>query len=344
MIEPDPSTPSRAHPPYHGPAHPELPEPRRVDANFIALFRTKLRQENLSANTQDIYLGAARLLARWLAAEDGPTFGQVSKFDFRRFVVWMQEEARTRKGKRFSEGYISNQFRALQQFFAFLEEDCDIKNPMSGVRPPKVHAPKVPVITEDQIIAMLQTVRARSNFESRRDYAILLLFLSTGLRLDELAQMTTAIDVALDAFVVTGKGGKQRLVTLVHEAQFAIHRYMISRNEQAQAWRSEMWIGVRGKGPLTGNGIRQMIRRRARAVGIEEQIHPHKFRHTFAHRFKVAGGQDSDLMELMGWSSAAMVRRYGSSAAQERAVGLAHQLMPDILPELRAPVRRRKRG
>jgi integrase len=69
---------------------------------------------------------------------------------------------------------------------------------------------------------------------------------------------------------------------------------------------------------MTDNGIRQMLRRRAKQCGLDH-LHPHMFRHTFAHRWLSEGGQEQDLMRLAGWRSREMLARYGASAADQRA-------------------------
>jgi integrase len=64
---------------------------------------------------------------------------------------------------------------------------------------------------------------------------------------------------------------------------------------------------------------------RAHLAGIDH-IHPHRFRHTFAHDFLMSGGQERDLKRLAGWSSDVMLERYGASAADVPAKAAAQRL------------------
>lgn len=86
-----------------------------------------------------------------------------------------------------------------------------------------------------------------------------------------------------------------------------------------------MWLGRNGR--LTESGIAQALTRRAHAAGVDG-LHPHLFRHSFAHAWLAAGGRESDLMMLAGWTSPDMVRRYGRSAAADRAMAAHRDLSP----------------
>jgi len=78
-----------------------------------------------------------------------------------------------------------------------------------------------------------------------------------------------------------------------------------------------LWLGVNNRGPLTSNGIYQMVARRGRQCRVVA-VHPHRLRHHFSHTWLDRGAAEGDLMELNGWSSPQMLRRYGASARSAR--------------------------
>ena len=81
--------------------------------------------------------------------------------------------------------------------------------------------------------------------------------------------------------------------------------------------RLGLWLGTGGRGPLTGNGIYQMVKRRGDQAGV--RVYPHRFRHHFSHTWLDRGGAEGDLIELNGWSSPQMLERYGGSVRGARA-------------------------
>lgn len=278
---------------------------------LVVSFGRHLKSRHLSPKTLGIYLGAARTLAAWLVTEtDVRSWDAVRKADLE---TWMGELLDVR-----SAGHASNQYRAVQQFFKWLTAEEEIPvNPMATMIGPKVEEKLAPVLSEEQLAALFASCKGR-DYVDRRDLAILRLFAATGIRLAEMTGLGLE-DVDLDArrAKVTGKGRRERLVRFDAGTALAIDRWLRSRATSKHADRSELWLSEKNRGPLTRTGIYQMVVRRGELVGLD--INPHLFRHTFAHRYQVAGGEGGDLMELAGWRSPQMLRRYGSSARAERA-------------------------
>ena len=117
------------------------------------------------------------------------------------------------------------------------------------------------------------------------------------------------------------------MVRIGHEAARALDRYLRVRARHEQAHRPQLWLGVNNRGPMTANGIYQMIARRGRQCGVDAWTH--RFRHHFSHTWLDRGGAEGDLMELNGWSSPQMLRRYGASARSARARRTYDRIMQD---------------
>ena len=103
----------------------------------------------------------------------------------------------------------------------------------------------------------------------------------------------------------------------------SLDRYVRARRLERWAHLEALFITQRGA--LTPDGARDRIHLRGQQAGIEG-LHPHQFRHTFAHDFLMNGGQERDLKRLAGWSSDVMLERYGASAADARAKAASQRM------------------
>ena len=301
------------------------PRPRRrkpLDAGpfapEIGSFRLHLAAEGKAPKTVRTYTEA---LAWFAAAHLIPRTGctrweQVSGHDVQRWLMHLLSL--------YSDAYASNQFRALQQFFRWLAEEEQLPDPMTRLRAPRVTEKLVPVFTSEELSVLEKTCQGRT-FAQRRDAAIIAVLTATGIRAGELAGIRydagdprrSDVDLWRREITVRGKGGRARVVRIGHEAARALDRYLRIRSKHAHAWRPQLWLGVNNRGPMTANGIYQMIARRGRQCGVDAWTH--RFRHHFSHTWLDRGGAEGDLMELNGWSSPQMLRRYGASARSTRA-------------------------
>jgi integrase len=188
---------------------------------------------------------------------------------------------------------------------------------MAGLAPPRVPDKLVPVFTPGELARLERACGGRS-FAQRRDTAIIAVLTATGIRLSELAGLRCGdVDLWRREIIVRGKGGKDRIVKIGHQGALSLDRYLRARSRHAQAWRPQLWLGAGNREPLTAAGIYQMTARRGRQAGVD--AYPHRFRHHFSHTWLDRGGPEGDLMELNGWTSPQMLRRYGASARSARA-------------------------
>jgi integrase/recombinase XerC len=143
-----------------------------------------LHARNLFASTQSTYRAGAEQLINYLATRGIREPGQVT---WAVLEDWVAELVATHSP---ATAAASNRYRAVQHWFKWLVEEEEIDtDPMGRMRPPQVPEQPVPVLPADQLKKVL-AVCAGKDFRSRRDTAIIRLFIDSGMRLGELAGLT----------------------------------------------------------------------------------------------------------------------------------------------------------
>ncbi|MBD2894786.1 Tyrosine recombinase XerC [Actinomadura sp. RB99] len=285
---------------------------------LFASFARDLRAAQKAPRTIEIYGQAVRFFSEWLASKGTPaTVDALTKENLADWFAHLADEGQ-------SENTILTRYRSMRRFVRWLIAEEEIEgNPFATLEQPKPQPKPVPVLTDKDVLALFKTCDPKT-FRGRRDEAILRVLFDCGLRISELAGLTVD-DVDLDQEVlrVVGKGGKVRVVPFGAKTARSLDRYLRLRRRHEHADADGLWLGQRG--PYSTWGVDNMLRGRAEQAGVEG-LHAHRFRHTAAHDWLVQGGQERDLMRLMGWSSDTMIGVYGASAAVERAHKAARRL------------------
>jgi site-specific recombinase XerD len=157
-------------------------------------FERHLRAENKSEQTIQTYLEAVSLLSAFLAARS-LTVAEARREHIEAFLGDLLG--------RWKPATANNRYRSLRRFYAWLEEEGEIRaDPMAKLRPPAVPEQPVPVLSDDELQRLLATCAGR-DFEARRDRAILMLLVDSGARRAELAGLRL-VDVDFDLDVARG--------------------------------------------------------------------------------------------------------------------------------------------
>ncbi len=146
----------------------------------------------------------------------------------------------------------------------------------------------------------------------RRDRTILELFYASGLRLSELCGLRFEMMDLEDGFLrITGKGNKTRVVRVGTKAREAITDYLANERPKLVTKRtsSHLFLSIRGTA-LSPDRVRQIVKRRAKLAGIDQNIYPHLLRHSFATHLLEGGADLRVIQELLGHADIATTEIY----------------------------------
>jgi integrase len=223
--------------------------------------------------------------------------------------------------------------QAVRRFAIWLTAGGDIPaDPFPGMKAPRVSPPLVEPLTDDELRALIRTCAVPDDagtdetLHHRRDEAIIRLMFETAIRSGELVDLQLD-DLDLISRLITirrGKGGRGRVIPVGPATTEALLVYRGEHERHCLAHTPDLWLGSRGK-QFGREGLSRSLRRRATRAGVHG-FRPHRLRHTAAHRWLAAGGSESGLMAIAGWTRTDMLVRYTRARASERAAAEARRL------------------
>ncbi|MCK5726978.1 MAG: tyrosine recombinase XerC [Thiotrichaceae bacterium] len=204
---------------------------------------------------------------------------------------------------------IKRKLSSLSSFFNYLVRQEIIKSsPVIGIHSPKLTR-SLPQTLEIETLDRLLAIPCDS-FINARDQAILEVFYSSGLRLSELVSLDYVDINFYDKTVkVLGKGNKERLLPLGDKAMTALKQWFEYRQHKLEMGENAVFISNRGQ-RIHQRSIQQRVNHWQKKLGIEQSVHPHKLRHSFATHLLQSSGDLRAVQELLGHADISTTQVY----------------------------------
>lgn len=263
--------------------------------DIVGKYKTWLRLEkSLSANSIDAYLTDLDKLTRFVGSE-GKDYADVTYQDLQQLVAQLRDIGiHPRSQARIISG--------IKSFYRFmLLDDYITVDPTELLESPKIGLKLPEILTVNEINDILDSIDL-SLPEGQRNRAMLEVLYSCGLRVSELTSLRYS-DIYFDeGFIrVEGKGSKQRLVPISDTAIREIKNYLLDRKQVAvkKGYEDILFLSRRGTG-LSRIMVFHVIKQQTEMAGIQKNVSPHTFRHSFATHLLEGGANLRAIQDMLG--------------------------------------------
>lgn len=251
-----------------------------------------------SPNTIDAYLRDARKLINYFSGIN-KSFISANLYDLEQFVSFLSELG-------MESSTLARIISGIRAFYKFLQEEEIIEdNPAEQLDTPKITR-KLPEILSIEEIEQILSAIDLSKFEGHRNKAIIEVLYGCGLRVSELINLKMMDYFADESILrIIGKGDKERYVPIGSKAKNALYYYIeYSRPHYPMITQYQQYIFLNRRGrKLTREMIFIIVKDYAAKAGIQKNVHPHTFRHSFATHLVENGADLFAVQEMLGHSS-----------------------------------------
>jgi site-specific recombinase XerD len=288
-------------------------------SNLIEGYSLCARSEGISENTILLTRRTVSYLNNFLMRSGLPTNVElIGVSEIRSFILHLKEAQRFEfhplikiHDRKLTGHTINCYLRSISAFWSWLSKEGFIdSNPFARVKIPKVPKKVITPFTEEQIQSLLQAIDI-SGVAGLRNYAMVLMFLDTGMRLGELTGLKkNDVDLKNKTVKVFGKGAKERRLPIGKRLLAALWKYQLYRPQPATGSIDNFFLTQDGW-PLTKNRMETIIKKLGRKAGLQGvRCSPHTFRHTFCIQFLRNGANLFSLQQMTGHSSLEVLRGY----------------------------------
>ena len=238
---------------------------------------------------------------------------------------------------------IKRKLCSIRSFYDYLFKNQRITSNVTELVPlPKIHEKPIIRLSKEELVRILSTAQSGEQMSkgqqkyqkitAKRDFALLSLFLGTGIRVSECVGMNlTDVDFENNAFVVTRKGGNQVVLYFSPEVADALADYMEERKnvETLPGHEDALFLSLQRK-RITQRAVQNLVKKYAAvAAPLKPKISPHKLRSTYATNLYNETGDIYLVADVLGHSSVDTTRRhYADMTDARRRMAAEHVHLP----------------
>lgn len=281
-----------------GPAQ-AMNEPPSIIQSFVAHLASERRLSPHTVSNYQRDLNTARHFFGDTAWPD------LNVHDVRALVAGQHRRGRSGKS-------IQRLLSTLRTFFRYLmREGLATDNPAMDVRATKSGKRLPKALDADQASQLLDAGMDNGAPLALRDQAMMELLYACGLRLAELLSLNLdSVDLQNAQVNVTGKGNKARLLPVGKPALTALRRWLKARALLVKdPEQTALFVSQRGR-RLSPSSVQQRLKKAALERGLDDHLHPHKLRHSFASHMLESSGDLRAVQELLGHADLATTQIY----------------------------------
>ncbi len=270
---------------------------------YLALLKL---ERNLSDNSINSYRSD---LSKFINFIEKQKITDLSEITHKTISAFLQQLSKQGLSGTSAARYLSS----IRGFFNYLDANGYIENdPTDRVSSAKTSRRLPAVLSFEEINKILDQPDTTSKL-GLRDRAILELFYSSGLRVSELIELKQSDLFLTDEVIrVLGKGSKERIVPIGNSAIEWLEKYLTkSRPLLEKKTKSKNYIFLNTRGSrLSRMGIWKIVEKYSTEAGIEKEVHPHTFRHSFATHLLEGGADLRSVQEMLGHSDISTTQIY----------------------------------
>lgn len=269
-------------------------------AQAIEEYFMAKRAQRLSQNTINDYTVTLKRFLYFIGA-DTP-FSEITPSHIRDFLATLNTSNKT----------VRNAHVTLSSLWTWaLADGLCYEHVVRKVTPPEPEQRIIKPLTYEEVKRLIAEASKR---DAKRNRALILFLLDTGVRASELCSLTIE-NLRGNTVSVLGKGSKEREIPLSANLLHALLDYLSTRKN---AGRKAPLFATKSERPLKRQSLLKWLVRLGERAGVSN-VHPHRFRHTFAVTYLRNGGDALSLQRLLGHSSLDMVKKYVQLASEDLA-------------------------